>query len=183
MIKLFTKLTFYCTAITRAIGGLCVSVREQTKLDEPVSTQELSDLEEFVGYNLKRAYVIVQEDFRAAVGKDGLGPRVFSALSLVVQFPNITQSKLARKLGIERSGLVAIIDELEKRAFLSRTTVPGDRRVQALVPTDEGIKAYRASQNVLRDHENALLSNMTAEEKQTLIRLLRKIRTLSDQSE
>lgn len=162
------------------IGDTSVNVREKTKHDDPATAREPSDLEQFIGYNLKRAYVIVQEDFRAALGKDGLAPRVFSALSLVVQFPNITQSKLARKLGIERSGLVAIIDELEKRAFLKRTTVPGDRRVQALVPTDKGITAYRDSQKVVQDHESALLSNLTTDEKHTLIRILGKIRALSD---
>ena len=160
-----------------------MNVQEKTQRDEPTTAPEPSDLEQFIGYNLKRAYVIVQEDFRAALGKDGLAPRVFSALSLVVQFPNITQSKLARKLGIERSGLVAIIDELEKRAFLRRTTVPGDRRVQALVPTDNGITAYRDAQKVVQEHENVLLGNLTTDEKQTLIRLLGKIRSLSDHSE
>lgn len=150
---------------------------EQTKSVKLEPEQDASDLEEFVGYNLKRAYVIVQHDFRAALGKDGLGPRVFSALSLVVQFSHITQSKLARKLGIERSGLVAIIDELEGRGFLSRTTVPGDRRVQALVPTEAGKTAYREAQARVKEHEDVLLNNLSAGEKQTLISILKKIRS------
>lgn len=150
---------------------------EQSKIAELKREQDASDLEEFIGYNLKRAYVIVQNDFRAALGKDGLGPRVFSALSLVVQFSHITQSRLARKLGIERSGLVAIIDELEGRGFLARTTVPGDRRVQALVPTKQGITAYRDAQARVKEHDDLLLENLTAAEKQTLIGLLQKIRS------
>lgn len=135
-----------------------------------------SDLEDFVGYNLKRAYVIVQNDFREALGHDGLAPRVFSALSLVVQFPEITQSALARRLGIERSGLVAIIDELESRQYLGRTTVPGDRRIQALVPTEDGRKAYEHALQVVRDHEAALLRNLSLSERAQLITLLQKIR-------
>lgn len=136
----------------------------------------ISDLEQFVGYNLKRAYVIVQNDFRDALGQDSMAPRVFSALSLVVQFPHISQSKLARRLGIERSGLVAIVDELEGLAYLSRATVPGDRRVQALVPTQKGRTAYAEALATVRAHEKALLADLTAEEQRTLISLLRKIR-------
>lgn len=138
---------------------------------------EISDLEGFIGYNLKRAYVIVQNDFRRALGEDGFAPRVFSALSLVVQYPNVTQSGLARMLGIERSGLVSIVDELEKRQLLVRTNVPGDRRVHALVPTDEGKRVYAASWKAVREHENVLLSNLSDDEKSTLVHLLKKIRS------
>ncbi len=141
-----------------------------------------SDLEGLIGYNLKRAYVIVQADFRAALGRDGLAPRVFSALSLVVQFPNTTQSELARMLDIERSGLVAIVDELERRSYLARTAVPGDRRVQALVPTSAGRHAYAEIIAKVRAHERRLFSGMTMSERQSLLDLLRKFRELEGQS-
>lgn len=148
----------------------------QDLYDDVGPMQEESDLEGFVGYQLKRAYVIVQNDFRAALGRDGLAPRVFSALSLVVQYPNITQSQLARTLGIERSGLVAIVDELEQKGFMERTHVPGDRRVQALVPTEAGRDAYARSRDEAYAHEHRLFSHFTETEYVTLMRLLKKIR-------
>ena len=140
------------------------------------SVPEISDLEDLIGYNLKRAYIIVQKDFRQALGQDGLSARVFSALSLAVKFPNITQSELARMMGIERSGLVAIVDELEQRTYLKRAPVPGDRRVQALVPTDAGRKAYAEAIGKVRAHEDMLFSNMSKDERMTLLSLLRQIR-------
>lgn len=136
------------------------------------------DLDDFVGYNLKRAYVIVSEDFRRALGEDGFAPRVFSAISLIVQFPNITQSELARKLGIERSGLVAIIDELESRGFVQRQAVPGDRRVQALAPTKDGRTAYLHAREVVRTHEERLFADLSPDEIETLTSLLKKIRNI-----
>jgi len=141
-----------------------------------------SDLEDLVGYNLKRAYVILHADFRATLEEDDLAPRVFSALSLVVQYPNITQSELARMLGIERSGLVAIVDALETRGYLMRTTVPGDRRVQALVPTSVGAQAYAAAVAAVRAHEDRMLADLTAEEVAQLIALLKKIRARGEES-
>lgn len=139
---------------------------------------DISDLDDLIGYNLKRAYMVVQADFREALGQDGLSPRVFSALSLTVQMPNITQSSLARELGIERSGLVAIVDELESRQYLVRTAVPGDRRVQALVPTDAGRKAYADAVATVRAHETRLLSSLTRGERESLLRMLQKIRRI-----
>ena len=148
----------------------------QTETSEPA-------LEGYVGYNLKRAYMTVQEDFRRALGEGGLSTRAFSALSLAVQFPQITQSELARILGIERSGLVSIVDDLERRGFLARAQMPGDRRVQALVPTDAGIKAQAAAAKAVADHEDRLLAALDAEERETLIELLTRIRHAGEGSE
>ena len=133
--------------------------------------------EALVGYNLKRAYLIVQADYRRAMESTGLSPRVFAALSFVVTMPGLTQSDLARRLGIERSGLVAIVDELEQRRYLNRVAVPGDRRVQALQPTGAGEDAYRDAILRAQTHEEELLSIMSPAEKQTLLRLLGKIRS------
>lgn len=140
------------------------------------------DLEGLIGYNLKRAYVIVSNDFRTALegAGDGFAPRVFSALSIAVQYPDITQSDLARRLGIERSGLVAIVDELEARGYLKRKPVPGDRRAQALAPTQAGRSAYERALAAAHTHEAALFSNFSAEEQATLLTLLRKMRTVEE---
>lgn len=145
-------------------------------------TDTVSDLESLLGYNMKRAYLIIQDDFRKTLGEDGLSARAFSALSLVTRFPNITQSELARKLGIERSGLVAIVDWLEDRNLLARTNVPGDRRVQALVATKEGQKTYQHAFKAVLAHEKALLSNFTDDELKMLFDLLQKVRALQEKN-
>ena len=117
-------------------------------------------LDDLVGYNLKSAYMIVQTDFRDTLGEDGLAARVFSALSLVVENLNITQSELARTLRIEMSGLVAIVDQLEERKLLIRNSVVGDRRVYALAPTVLGIRTFKASLKAVQQHEERLYSSL-----------------------
>lgn len=141
---------------------------------------ETPALEGFVGYNLKRAYVAVNEDFKKAIGQDGPPPRVFSALSMVVQYPNITQSAVARLLGIERSGLVAMIDHLEALGHVVRASVPGDRRSQALVPTQTGRDAFLEAQKSIRAHEDRFFADFTQDEKDTLMALLRKVRAVEE---
>ena len=113
-----------------------MSVSPTKVLAEATDTNDKSSetvLDDLVGYNLKRAYMIVQADFRDTLGEDGLTARVFSALSLVVENPNITQSELARTLRIERSGLVAIVDQLEERKLLTRSSVVGDTLIVCLL--------------------------------------------------
>jgi len=121
----------------------------------------VSDLETLIGYNMKRAYVAIQKDYRAELGDGGLVPRSFSALWLVVFHPNISQSSLARMLGTERSGLVAIIDDLEKRKFRTRSHVPGDRRVQELIATAQGQKVYQSTLETAKANEATLQAKLT----------------------
>jgi len=137
---------------------------------------QASDLEALIGYNLKRAYVIVDSDFRAALGPDGLSPGAFTALSLCVAQPGLTASALAGQMGIERSGLVAIVDRLEARGWLARTPVPGDRRAQALAPTNAGQTAYNQALKAVRAHEDRVFAALTEEEKETLLALLNRVR-------
>lgn len=135
-----------------------------------------SGLDDLVGYNLKRVYMIFQADFRATLGNDGLAPRSYSALALAVQTPEITQSELARKLGIERSGLVAIVDQLESLGLLRRVGVPGDRRVQALTPTEKGQALFARTADQVARHEDRLLSVLTPDERSHLMKILKKLR-------
>jgi len=112
------------------------------------------ELETMIGYNLKRAYMVFQTDFLEALGDDTLTPRSFSVLTLIAQITNITQSEISRHLGIERSGLVSIVDQLQKAGLIQRTPVPGDRRVQALTMTETGIKSFdnysKRTRNIVR---------------------------------
>ncbi|MCB5200695.1 MarR family transcriptional regulator, partial [Loktanella sp. TSTF-M6] len=85
--------------------------------------------------------------------------------------------ELARALGVERSGMVALIDELESADLIRRDPVPGDRRVQALQPTDRGIARFDALVALVRAHEARCFAGLDDTEKDTLLHLLHKVRT------
>jgi DNA-binding MarR family transcriptional regulator len=135
-----------------------------------------SDLEHLLGYNLKRVYIIFVDAFRRAQADSGLSTRSFSTLALIVAAPGITQSEIARKLGIERSGLVAIIDDLQQRGYAMRVAVEGDRRVQALSPTGAGIQAFQSARDRLKVEEDSLISALSETERAQFRSLLMKIR-------
>ena len=139
-----------------------------------------NSLDQLIGYNLKRVYILLQMDFREALAADDLSARVFSALSVTVEHPGISQSDLARQLGIERSGLVAIVDQLEQRHLVQRVAVPGDRRVQALHPTDAGRETYARALAAVHRHEGAFFDRITSQERDQLLAILRKIRRTAE---
>lgn len=134
-------------------------------------------LERLIGYNLKRAYMLFWADFREALGDEGMSPRVFSVLTVVAESPHVTQSEVARRLGIERSGLVAIVSDLEKRGYVRRAQVPGDRRIFALYPTPEGARVCAMICEELHHREQARMRVLSPQEKKQLVTILKHIRS------
>lgn len=136
-----------------------------------------TDLTGYVGYNLKRVLSLVQADLAQVLGTFDLRAVSFSALSIVVRRPGINQTQLAEALKIERSNLVQLIDELSDRALLARTPVAGDRRRYALMPTTAGKTLCARAEAAVAEHEARVFSMLDADERGTLLTLLRKIRT------
>lgn len=86
----------------------------------------------------------------------------------------LTMSQLASALRAEPSNLTPIVDRLEAAGLVERRVVPGDRRVRELCLTEEG-KGVRER---LLDNlfgGPSLFDRLSAEEQQTLLRLLTKL--------
>lgn len=134
-----------------------------------------ADLLGLIGYNMKRAYMLFYQDLKQNLAEFDLRQRTFSVLSLVIQNPNISQIEVARTLGIERSGTVVIVDELEERGLVVRQRAPGDRRAYALAVTDSGKALYQQALERIAEHEDRILSELSQSDRETLMTLLRRI--------
>ena len=129
----------------------------------------------FVGYNMKRAYMSLQNDLLAVLDEFDLRLSSFSALVLIADNPDMTQSQLAAALNIEPSGVVLLVDDLESRELITRNKVPGDRRTYALRVTLAGARLRDKAIAEIHAHEDRFLGKMTADQRTTLIDLLNRI--------
>jgi len=132
-------------------------------------------LRQLVGYTMKRATNLMQADAARVLEPLGLRITTFSALSVICDTPDVTQSQLASSLNMERSNTVLIIDALEEAGLIGRHRVLSDRRSFALRATLAGMKRRKAAVAALEAHEDAMLSRLTDKERQTLVALLRRI--------
>lgn len=153
-----------------------IAPRADSDLELPEMDRHLSD---FIGYAMKRALSIVQADFARTLSEYDLRAVSFSALSIIVGEPGLTQTQLADALQIERSNLVAIIDELAGRNLIIRAPVAKDRRRHALMPTTAGKQLAATAQASTADHERRLFACLTDTECAELQRILRKFRQAS----
>ena len=157
--------------MTKASGVL---QREMVQADgHPVRD---ADLTSFVGYNMKRALTLIQADLTQVLADYDLRIISFSVLTIVVRHPGINQTQLAEGLKLERSNLVQIIDELSNRTLLRRAPIEGTRRSVALVPLPAGRRLWEEANSAVNTHEARVLSMLSAEERETLNGILRKIR-------
>ena len=132
-------------------------------------------LRDLVGYTMKRATNLMQADAARVLEPLGLRITTFSALSVICDTPDVTQSQLAASLNMERSNTVLIIDALEEAGLIGRHRILTDRRSFALRATLAGSRRRRAADAALQAHEDVMLADLSAEERATLVGLLRRI--------
>lgn len=121
-------------------------------------------LRQFVGYSMKRAFLLIQDDMNRTLEPLGLRMMTFSTLAIVTENPGISQTLVARTLRIERSGVVLLVDELETSDLIERRKVKGDRRSYALYTTVKGRKLWRAAQTAVKKHEEKLFEHLSEKE-------------------
>ncbi len=128
-----------------------------------------------IGYHLRRAQIGVFNDFVRTMSREYVSPGQFGVLTLIGANPGLSQSALARAVGIERSTMVAVIDTLEARGFVERQPSPVDRRSYALMLSENGGTLLEKLKPQVYGHEDAVAKDLSLEEREELIRLLSKL--------
>lgn len=135
---------------------------------------DLGPLPELLGYQLRLAQLAVFRDFERAAGGLGVSPGRFGLLALVEANPGVSQSRLAHAVGLDRSTMVAVLDQLEDRRLVERRAGP-DRRTNGLWLTREGKRLFARLKRRVTEHEARITARLTAEERAALFNLLRRL--------
>lgn len=146
-------------------------------MQDPAPSSEPPDenLRQFAGYNMKRVYMRVRADLAETLEPLGLRIATFSALAVILETPDITQTQLAQALKVERSGVVVLVDELENAELIARNRAKGDRRSYALRATLKGRRLWAKAEAQVHAHEARLFAALSAEERAALREMLRRI--------
>lgn len=107
-----------------------------------------------------------------------LSLRQFSALTLI-QEESTSLGELARQLHVTPAVVTGLIDRLERRGYVQRTTGTDDRRRVLLSLTDEGRRARNALEVKLIDDITSRLAAFTPEDLRALERILGQLATMS----
>ncbi len=132
-------------------------------------------LPELVGYQLRMAQIALFRDFAQGPGGEDVTPGLFGVLVIIEANPDLKQSELARATQLDRSTVVTVIDNLERRGLVERRVALHDRRSNAIRLTAAGTTLLRKLKRQVSQHEKRLLENFSEAERASFIALLRKV--------
>jgi DNA-binding MarR family transcriptional regulator len=128
-----------------------------------------------IGYQLRMAQIALFRDFAQGPGSEDVTPGLFGVLVIIEANPDMKQSDLARATHLDRSTVVTVIDNLEKRGLVERRVALHDRRSNAIRLTEAGGTLLKKLKRQVMAHEKRLMGNFSADERETFIRLLQKV--------
>jgi DNA-binding MarR family transcriptional regulator len=108
----------------------------------------------------------------ATAGSRGYHYRLLAALQ---EFGSASQARLGRHTGIDRSDVVAALNELAGRGLVERTSDPADRRRNIITITPAGTAHLQRLDGILAGVQDELLAPLSPAERQLVIRLLTQV--------
>ncbi len=156
-------------------NGKSVRNRASTRGPAEAISVPFGELGELLGYKLRRAQRAVFQDFAASMERHDITPGHLGLLLQVMRNPDISQTALAGKLGIERATLGPIIDRFEQRGLVRRRQAQNDRRSYALCVSAKGERFLKALWDDLEIHERQIAAGLSADERASLLDLLDRI--------
>ena len=110
----------------------------------------------------------------------GLNVRLCGVLNLLAEGP-ISQQALGEQLGIDRTTIVELIDDLEQQGVVVRRRNPADRRSYALSLTPKGRTVRRRAARVFDDAADEFFNALEPAERSLLEDMLRRLITSADE--
>lgn len=136
---------------------------------------DLGRLGDFIGFRLRRIQNQLSSAFAAQSVDLGLRPGEFSALAIISANPGLSQAKLAREVGLDKSAAVTVVDDLERHGYAERRRSPNDRRRHALYTRRAGEAALEQMFTSLKLVEQDVLNALGTRDKQVLSELLDRL--------
>ena len=132
-------------------------------------------LDDRLGPLLGRAHEAHRVLGREALAPLGLSPKGFGALAVLRAEGPLSQPRLAARQGIDRTTMVAVVDELERMGAVERDRDPADRRAYLTRLTREGQRLHERALAAVVDAERRFLEPLAPGDRERLKGALRAL--------
>jgi DNA-binding MarR family transcriptional regulator len=129
---------------------------------------------EFAGQLFFRLWRASHTRMAEALETVGLTPALFALLNVLGVREGAIQQELGSAMGIDRSTMVSLLDELEAPGLAERRPQPKDRRAREISITPKGRRLLEQARRMARQVEDEVLGGLSAEERRQLLELLRR---------
>lgn len=134
------------------------------------------EFEESLGYWIFTASYAIESALNEELAPIGITHRQVQILGALKVHGEASQAELAEMLRIEPSGVVRLLDRMERSGWIRRESDPADRRKKIVRPTDKAEPLWKEiKMRGMRARERGL-RGLTAEQVETTRDVLRQIR-------
>jgi MarR family transcriptional regulator, lower aerobic nicotinate degradation pathway regulator len=120
-----------------------------------------------------RSHGLLNDGF--AAGGAGLRSYHYRLLAALEEWGPVGQADLGRGTSVDRSDVVTVLGELERRGLVERTVNPHHRRRNIVSITPAGSRRLRALDQVVDEIQERVLAPLSPTERRQLRKLLRKL--------
>lgn len=138
--------------------------------DRPAST-----LEAHLGYWLRLVSNEVSHAFERALQKRSISVAEWVAINQLAAGARLTPAKLAATMGMTRGAISKVLDKLDSKKLISRSTSPLDSRVQLLSLTQQARRILPRLTSIADGNDMHFFAALDPDEKAALRNLLRKL--------
>lgn len=124
---------------------------------------------------LARVAQRANEVFELHLKTIGIRARQYAVMAILADEGPQSQHALGLQLGIDRTSMVTLIDNLEEMGLVQRQKAPGDRRAYALQLTDDGEAVLADAGKFVIAVEKEIFGQLSAAERRQLHDLLRRL--------
>jgi DNA-binding MarR family transcriptional regulator len=130
-----------------------------------------------LGYLLKHVQLRFAEQGAKALEPLGITGRQLAVLVVLDAGEPLSQLEAAGRLGVDRTTMVALVDELEELGLALRRKSTADRRKNIVELTDRGRDVLNRGNGIRQDAEKEFLKPLSPVETELFLRILQTLNT------
>lgn len=127
------------------------------------------------GFLLSVMGMFSRSELSRALEPLSIKPRGYGTLVVLAEGGPAPQQTVGERLGIDKSTMVVVVDELEELGLVERRRNPQNRRAYELTLTDAGHETLSEAESVVEGVEEAVLAPLSEEGRRQLHELLLRL--------
>jgi len=132
----------------------------------------MKPIRDWLGYRLNGLARRLRAGSDEALAPLGLTVKHFAALVALAEEGPAAQHELGSAVGVDRTTMVSLVEDLERAGHIRRARNPADRRAYVIELTTEGTEAIDHATAALERVERELLAPLSAAERRQFAELL-----------
>jgi DNA-binding MarR family transcriptional regulator len=133
----------------------------QTPQQRPPDGGPLPALASRLGYLMKHAHQRLTDLTGSALAPFGIGGRECAVLIAIDDRVPLSQQEVAHRMGVDRTTMVALVDDLENKGLVQRRQDPRDRRKNVVVLTNAGHATLSRARAATEEAERRFLAPLS----------------------